>query len=111
MTTIEYNYTITDYDPENRNFTVRLSSSSFIGSPENYPVVSIDYAQLITVTDTAFELTDEIIQERIQSKVFPVIANTIQQEHVNQSNVSQSIDSYLNTNLLTPVSGFIITSL
>ena len=111
MTTIEYNYTIIDYDAENRNFTVRLSSSSFTGAPENFPVISIGYSQILTVTDVVNELTDEIIQERIQSRVFPVVANLIQQEQANNTSVAQSIETYLDTNLLTPVSGFIITSL
>jgi hypothetical protein len=111
MTTIDYNYTIIDYDTENRNFTVRLSSSSFTGSPESFPVVSIGYSQILTVTDVVNELTNEIIQERIQSRVFPVVANLIQQEQASNTTVAQNIESYLDSNLLTPVSGFIITSL
>jgi hypothetical protein len=105
MTTLEYTYTILDIDIENLSFVVSVSSSVATDGI----AVSIDYKQLATVTDLNTLPTSELLQERIHQSVFPIVVNMFREKYITETDASQIITDYLQGNLNTPVSGYVIT--
>ena len=111
MTTIDYTYTILSIDTLNNSFTVQVSCSEFPSNLETLPAFALDYSLLTSVVDTEESLTDDVIRERIHSKIFPAIAGIVQQYlGTKESQIKTSIESYLQTNINVPMSGYIIKS-